>query len=152
MHEIKIKYHDLRLAIERIKDLVSEATLYDKEKMTLKTSINHDIGVEGDDWNDILLSLRNKENLTLDGLNFYDYFYDEGQLSSMAPFIILMLPIRLVTYLITFGWRHEGIREYFSTGWREDKPPLTIGDLVTSKIEGRFVRRADRRFVLDCGK
>ncbi len=152
MQEIRIKYRDLRQTIERIKDLVSETTLYDKEKMTLQTSINHDIGVQGDDWDDILLSLQDKENLTLDGLNFYDYFYDEGQLSSMAPLNFLLLPIRLVTYIITFGWRHVGVGKYFFTGWREDKPPLTIGDLVTSKIEGRFVRRADRTFILDCGK
>jgi hypothetical protein len=152
MREIKIKYRDLRQTIERITDLVSETTLCDRKKINLKTSINHDIGVQGDDWDDILIKLRDQENLTLEGLNFYDYFYDEGQLSSMAPLSLLLLPVRLVTYMLTFAWRQVGIKEYFFYDFGEKKPPLTIGDLVTSKIEGRFVRRQDRTFILDCAK
>src|SRR5260370_6923084 len=150
MQEIKIKYRDLRQTIERIKDLVSETTLYDKKKMTLKTSINHDIGVQGDDWDDILLDLRNKENLTLDGLNFYDYFYDEGQLSSMAPLNLILLPIRLVSYIITFAWRHVGIKKYFFHAWRDNKHPLPIGHLVTSRIRGRFLHPTPLPLLFHC--
>ena len=152
MHEIKIKYTDLRQTVERITHLVSETTLYDRRKITLRTSINHDIGIQGDDWDDILIQLRDKENLTLEGLNFYDYFYDEGQLSSMAPLGLLLLPVRLVTYVLTFAWRQVGIKEYLFWDFGADKPHLTIGDLVTSRIEGRFVRRQDRTFILDSAK
>ena len=152
MQEVKIKYKDIRQTIERITDLVSETTLYERSKITLRTSNNHDIGVQGDDWDDILIQLRDKENLTLEGLNFYDYFYDEGQLSSMVPLGLLLLPVRLVTYVLTFAWRQVGIKEYLFWDFGNDKPPLTIGDLVTSRIEGRFVRRQDRTFILDSAK
>ena len=123
MHEIHITFGELRRISRRIVSLVARVTGY--EHACISTAINQDIGVDGDDWDDVLLALLREENLSLDGMNFYDYFLDEGQI------VWGVLPERI------YKIRYPG-RPY---------PPgqqvLTVADLITSKITGRFMKRTD---------
>ncbi|MDB5013102.1 MAG: hypothetical protein JWQ25_1304 [Daejeonella sp.] len=142
--ELKVSFAELRQITERIIDLVSEVTNYDKSKITLRTSINNTIGVDGDDWDDILLALQQKENLLLDGLNFYEYFQDEGQIA-FGVFNLAFLPIQFLIYILTLRWRFESFKSHFASR-NTPKTDLTIADLVTSKLEGKFVKRESRTF------
>jgi len=141
-----ITFSELRGTTNRIILIVSEVTGYEKEKIGLRTSINDTIGVDGDDWDDILIALQKREGLTLEGLYFYDYFQDESQIA-FGAFDIFTLPIRFLFYLISFAWVREKFKTNFDLGTHL-KSDLTIGDLVTSKIEGRFVKREERTFKL----
>jgi hypothetical protein len=142
--ERTISFSELRQTTNRIIDLISEVTHYDKNEISLKTSINNTIGVDGDDWDEVISALHKKENLVLEGFNFYDYFQDEGQIA-WGPLNIIFLPIYFIMYVTTFKWRQESFRNYFSFN-DGPKPDLTIADLVTSKLEGKFVKRIDRKF------
>jgi hypothetical protein len=145
--ELELTYKELRQTTNRIIQLISDVSGFDKRKINLNTAVNNTIGIQGDDWDDVLTALYNQEQLTLEGLEFYDYFYDESQLSSPFPLNIIMLPLRLISYLIFLGWRHASIKEFFFYGTKT-KPDLTIADLVTSKLHGRFIKRQDCKFRL----
>jgi hypothetical protein len=107
--ELKITFSELRQTTNRIIELVSRVTGYEKEKIDLRTSINNTIGVDGDDWDDILIALHKQEDLTLEGLNFYDYFQDEGQIA-FGSLNVLTLPIRFFFFLISFAWLREVLK------------------------------------------
>jgi hypothetical protein len=148
--EIIIGLPELRDISKRIINLVSEAT-GTQGKISIKTAINNDLGIQGDDWDTILLALYEKEGLRLHGFNFYDYFFDEGQISMGIFGDIISLPIKLTYFLFSFKWLYtKNWNTYFGFTTYKPKPNLTIGDLITSRIEGRFVPRVDRHFKLVC--
>lgn len=81
----------------------------------------------------------------MEGFNFYDYFYDEGQLVEKTFKALILFPLSLIMYVFLLKWTSTKFKNYSfikNTG----KPDLTIGDLITSKIEGKFVKREDRIF------
>jgi hypothetical protein len=143
--EIRTSYSSLRHTADRIIDLVVKMSGVDKEEVSISSAINDDLGVDGDDWTDLQKALQEKEGLSLEGLQFYDYFCDEGQISDPSGFIRGL--ILLVWYLVTFKW----LKIHFDDFYKPLGPPkhqLTIGDLITSKYEGTFVKRSERKFVL----
>ena len=148
--EINSSFTSLRQTVDRIITIVSEVTSYEREKIDLKTSINNDIGVDGDDWDDLLIALKERGGLNLEGLNFYDYFQDEGQIADPSGYIHGF--VSLVRYITSLSWLKISFTDYVNIrGTSEVVDPsknLTIGDLVTSKFEGRFVKRSERKFVV----
>lgn len=142
---IDISYSELRNITNRIIKLVHLTTGHKQDKITISTSINNEIGIEGDDWDYVLIALKEKEGLIMEGFNFYDYFYDEGQLVEKTFKALILFPLSLIMYVFLLKWTSTKFKDYSfikNTG----KPDLTIGDLITSKIEGKFVKREDRIF------
>jgi hypothetical protein len=142
--EISTTYVSLRQTADRIIDLVSRMSGVDKEEISISSAINNDLGVDGDDWTDIQTALQEKEGLSLDGLQFYDYFMDEGQIADPTRFVFGL--IQFIWYLVSFKW----LKMKFDDFYKPLGPPkdvLTIGDLITSKYEGRFIKRKERKFV-----
>lgn len=142
--EITISFSELRNISNRIIDLISDVTSTDRRKLTLKTAINNDLGVDGDDWDDVLYALKEKENIVFDGFNVQEYFHYEGEIP-LLPILLFFIPIRYIFYTLKNGWKNSSWRE-FSEKHFISKKDLTIGDLITSKIEGRFVERKNRSF------
>ncbi len=147
MKEIKIPFSELKDISTNIINIVGKSTGYSKTEISLRTSINYDLGIDGDDWDDILMALHKTQNICLDGFNFYDYFNDETQISNNLIVDSFFLLPRIFLYIFTFQWKYKPFNQ-FATLNGPLKSPLTIGDLVTSTIEGRFVKRNERRFVL----
>lgn len=143
--QIDISFAELRQITYQIINLVSETTGYEKSEISIGTAINNDLGIDGDDWDDVLVALFKKENLRLEGLNFYDYFNDEAQIANSFGLDLLSLLIKILSYLLPF----IGGRVNWDRALRlKAKPDLTIGDLITSKVEGHFVKRTERKFRL----
>jgi hypothetical protein len=117
----------------------------DKHEISISSSINNDLGIDGDDWTDLQEALQKKEGVSLEGLKFYDYFWDEGQIAGSGDIIIST--IMLIWYVISFKWLKMKFSNYYE---RSEQPTdvLTIADIITSKYEGRFVKRSERKFVL----
>jgi acyl carrier protein len=143
--KIQTTYTSLRHTADSIINIVVKMSGVDKEEVSISSAVNDDLGIDGDDWTDLQMALQEKEGLSLEGLKFYDYFMDEGQISDPSGFVIGL--IQFVWYLLTFKW----LKMHFSDFYKPLGPPkekLTIGDLITSKYEGRFVKRSERKFIL----
>lgn len=143
--ETKTSYTSLRQTTYRIIDLVSRKSGVEKEEISIRSAINDDLGVDGDDWTELQIALREKEGVCLDELQFYDYFMDEGQIADPIGFVFGI--IQFVWYVASFKWLKMKFDEFYKP-LGPPKDVLTIGDLITSKYEGRFVKRTERRFVL----
>jgi acyl carrier protein len=145
---IVASFKEIRQTTDRIINIVSVKSGTEKVEIGINTAINDDLGVDGDDWVELAIELQEKEGLNLEGLKFYDYFQDEGQIAD--PTGALRFIVRCILYLVTFSW----LKAKFSDVFKPLGPPkeiLTIGDLITSKFEGKFVKRNDRRFALQTG-
>ncbi|KAA5545635.1 hypothetical protein [Adhaeribacter rhizoryzae] len=145
LKEIKTSFSTLRQTSDRIIKVVSEMSGVEKHEISISSSINIDLGIDGDDWTDLQETLENKEGISLEGLRFYDYFWDEGQIAGSSNFIIPT--IMFIWYLISFKWLNNKFVNYYERPG-QSTDVLTIGDIITSKYEGRFVKRSERKFVL----
>lgn len=143
--EIRTTYTNLRQTADRIIDLVSKMSGVGKEEICISSAINNDLGVDGDDWTDLQKALQEKEGISLEGLHFYEYFMDEGQIADPSGFV--MGVIQLIWYLLSFKWLKMKFANCYKPLWAP-KDNLTIADLITSKYEGRFIKRTERKFVL----
>lgn len=65
---IDISYSELRNITNRIIKLVHLTTGHKQDKITISTSINNEIGIEGDDWDYILIALKEKRRINNGGL------------------------------------------------------------------------------------
>ncbi len=96
-------------------DFVSEFTGVDSAKIDLDTTINEDLGVDGDDGYDFLLAFSKKFNVDMSGVD-KTYFGGEG-----IPPTLLVWPLLLV--LSWFGWKFKLFEDY---------PSLPVSALVRS--------------------
>ncbi len=144
MQEIHISYSGLKSIAQRFIVHVSRETGCIGE-VCISTGINDDLGVDGDDWDPIIQALVHEEGLELDGFGYYDYFSDEGA-SGSNP--VIFFPFTVLGYLAATPRRDWSLKELrrrmFPQGTGKT---LSVADLITSKIEGRFVPRSERRYV-----
>jgi hypothetical protein len=143
--EIRTSYTNLRQTADRIIELVSKMSGVDKGEISISSAINDDLGVDGDDWTDLQMALQEKERMSFEGLQFYDYFMDEGQIADPSGFVIGL--IQFIWYVLSFKWLKMKFDDFY-TPLGPPKHKLTIADLITSKYEGRFIKRMERKFVL----
>lgn len=128
--------------------MISEVTGEPKEKISLRTSINNDLSVQGDDIDLILERLHKDFDCELNGLHFYNYFMDEGEISGMAPIVLILLPIRILGFLTTLPFNKKLAKRILNINPYERHPDLTVADLVTSVIEKKWAPRQTRNFKL----
>ena len=100
--EIKTSYSNLRQTADRIIDLVSRISGVNKDEISISSAINDDLGVDGDDWTDLQIALQEKEGISLEGLQFYDYFMDESQIADPSGFVIGL--IQFIWFILSFKW------------------------------------------------
>lgn len=63
---------------QEIAEYIANFTGYPLEKITLKTRINEDIKIAGDDAAELIKYFAIKHKISLKQFNFDDYFYPEG--------------------------------------------------------------------------
>src|SRR5690348_11086207 len=121
--EIRTSYTNLRQTADRIIDLVSKMSGVNKKEISISSAINDDLGVDGDDWTDLQMALQEKEGISLEGLQFYDYFMDEGQITDPSGFIIGV--IQFIWYMVSCKWLKMSFSEFY-TPLSPPKNKLTI--------------------------
>lgn len=147
MSSIEVTFPELRSVTVRIINIVAESSGVNRNKISIKSSINYDIGIDGDDWDDLLYMLIEKEQINFEGFEASKYFYNEGELSNNIIYFILFVPFIFITFLIDRAWKYTSFKEYFSKRFGDDKKQkLTVGDLVVSKFAGKFVHRNGKQF------
>jgi acyl carrier protein len=147
MNNIISTFTEVRSVTKRIINIVAENSGIDSAEITLRSSINFDLGVDGDDWDDILHDLIKKEKINFEGFEVQKYFNSEAEISNNGIYFLLFLPFIFITFIIDRAWRYTSFKEYFYKRFDADtkKQKLTIADIVVSKFAGQFMRRSDVR-------
>lgn len=129
-------------------EMVSDVTGEPKDKINLRTSINNDLSIHGDDVDLILERLHKDFDCELEGLYFYDYFMDESEISGMAPIVLILLPVRILGFLAIYPFDKKLAKRIWNISPYDRHPDLTVADLVTSVVEKKWAHRQTRRFKL----
>ena len=108
------------------------------EEITLDLPIDYRIAIDGDDVDDLLLAIDSENQIDWTGFNFYDYFMDEGQISSMITRGFFLLPITILVKIV----------QLFFPRLKRNKPSktpknLTVLDLVGTVYNQSWQRRAE---------
>ena len=147
MQEINVTYSEIKEVTNVIRSLVSEVAVIELKKVYSKSSINNDIGIDGDDWDDILIPFIEKYN-DIDGFLFHDYFHDEAQIGNAFALALLLFPIKILLSLLILPVSKYWAKVIIKFSVLKEKPPIFLGDLIATALVGRFVKRSDYRFIL----
>ena len=143
--EIKVSYKELRYTTKQVKDLLVSFWGLDQDDIAIDSSINKEFGIDGDDWALLEIELKEKLGVNLEGLQFDTYFQQETAVAD--PIHLINWLIQMTFYIVLFQWVSTRWSNFYVSS-QPQKAKLTVGDIITSKFEGRFVRRSERRFVL----
>jgi len=160
---MKIKYAELRSITESVIDFVSKEYWWEKDS-TLKTEIETDLGISGDDAWELMQKFSKKYSVDLTNFKFDRYFTPEGAHSSwilwipvyLSSYVIWIIKVVITILIYPFNKRLGGrLTEYSAKSMiikmtdSFDYPKLqsmTIADLVTSAACGEFIKRDSIRF------
>jgi hypothetical protein len=148
MEDINIKLSELKHISNSILSILSEISGVEKEKINFKTSINNDLGIQGGILEEIIITCEEVFKTDFSGLKYSEYFYDDYELSKLKTINFYLIPIRLVLFSATVLFNKKFARKAIRYTLLENKKPLTVGDLITSAVEKRFVQRKERSFRL----
>jgi hypothetical protein len=154
---IKISFKNLKHNYIEIQKFLEEKSC--EKNIFIKSKIANDLDLWGDDNCDLLEDLITKYNLDFSEFNYSEYFESEAELFSpiSALLRILLIPlyfIKLILFLILKPFSKIYSKtiydfDFFIERDQHKKKDLTMGDLITSKIQGEFFLRENVRFVLN---
>ncbi|SDH84332.1 Protein of unknown function [Flavobacterium omnivorum] len=165
---VDLKQHKMKTIIKNsFKDLKQnyiemQQFLEDKsgeKNINNKSKVANDLSLLGDDNYDMLKNFITKYNIDFSDFKYDEHFESEGELfSSASVFLtILLIPlyfIKIILFLIfkPFSKSHsKTINDFnfFIKEHKSNKIDLTMGDLITFKIQGKFSLRENVKFVLN---
>ena len=152
---IKISFKNLKQNYLEVQQFLQkesgEKIIYNKSKVA------NDLSLWGDDNYDMLEKFITKYALDFSNFNYERHFESEGQLfnSGLVLLNILFLPLYVCKFLLhlffkPFSKKYSDKIYSFNFVLKEiksDRIDLTMGDLITSKIQGKFYLREDTKFV-----
>ncbi|PJZ57782.1 DUF1493 family protein [Leptospira barantonii] len=111
------------------------------EVIRLDTSLNYDLGLEGDDVDDLLNDIQKYVSIDWSALNFGTYFYSEGALPFQSLSFILFLPFTLLflsakKLLKWFGL--DASDRWKIRFFRKNKKPFPVGALIAAGYFGKW--------------
>lgn len=153
---IKISFKNLKQNYLEVQQFLQkesgEKNIYNKSKVA------NDLSLWGDDNFDILEKFITKYKVDFSSFNYNDYFESEGELFCFysSIYTILFLPLYILKFILhlffkPFSKKHSdkiNTFNFFLKECKSDKIDLTMGDLITSKIQGKFHLRENVKFVL----
>jgi|688.fasta_scaffold244366_1 hypothetical protein len=78
------KYHNGMTTVEDLTDILAMLRSEPRSRITSDTLLREDLGVNGDDWDEILVAITQRWGETdFTSFNFYDYFREEPQLHAL---------------------------------------------------------------------
>lgn len=148
--DLKQNYIEMQQFLE---DKSGEKNIFNKSKVA------NDLSLWGDDNYDMLEDFITKYNLDFSDFKYDEQFESEGELSisiwSILSVVLLPLFITkgIVSYLLNFLSNKYSYKidkfNFFLKKYKSNKIDLTMGDLITSKIQGKFSLRENVKFVLN---
>lgn len=153
---IKISFKNLKQNYLEVQQFLQkesgEKNIYNKSKVA------NDLSLWGDDNFDILEKFITKYKVDFSSFNYNDYFESEGELFCFysSIYTILFLPLYILKFILHLFFKPFSKKysdkinsfNFFLKECKSDKIDLTMGDLITSKIQGKFHLRENVKFVL----
>lgn len=153
---IKISFKNLKQNYLEVQQFLQkesgEKNIYNKSKVA------NDLSLWGDDNFDILEKFITKYKVDFSSFNYNDYFESEGELFCFysSIYTILFLPLYILKFILHLFFKPFSKKysdkinsfNFFLKECKSDKIDLTMGDLITSKILGKFHLRENVKFVL----
>ena len=146
---IQVNYSKLKSTYLSILEFTETEYWKFDEKTTSNSSINFDLGIDGDDADEFLYKFSQKYNVKFEGFIFHRYFVDEG--GNLGSFLLFPIFITIIVLQLLFSlllpeskFKIQNYIDKFS-----DQSPLTIGDLVASALNGEFIERKNVTFIVE---
>ncbi len=154
---IKISFKNLKQNYLEVQQLLEENS--GEKNIGIKSKIANDLSLVGDDNYYLLDSFITKYNLDFSNFNYAEHFESEGELtmsiwSILSVFFIPLFILKgILSYVINLYSKKYSDKidsfNFFLREYKSDKIDLTMGDLITSKIKGKFLLRENVKFVFD---
>ena len=130
---------------KRVIDIIAEVSGYPIEKINLDTTINIEIGIYGDDWNDLLNAYLKVFDVDFTEFNVNKHIRPEGDpiLQSLIDFLIVT-PIKLMLFALLY-FVNRKLSKKFSKIPDYEEQPLYVGDLVMSTYKGKWTYYNDEQ-------
>ena len=152
---IKISFKNLKQNYVEVQQFLQkesgEKNIYNKSKVA------NDLSLWGDDNYDMLEKFITKYKVDFSNFNYDKHFESEGELLGFysSIFTIFFLPLFILKFILhlffkpfsrKYSDKINGFNFYLKE-CKSDKIDLTMGDLITSKIQGKFLLRENVKFV-----
>ena len=158
MNVINTSYTELADWNRRISMFV--ATNYWGEQIKPSTSITEDLLIDGEDAYELLEAFAAKYNVDFSTFNGKEYIISEGGINPFTLFylalLLLIISFKYLLLVITYLLNSKQFIKinkfdciiYFNSFFQRNLKDLTVGDLITSAILGKFTERKDVKFVI----
>ena len=73
--------------VNRIIEIIAKTSAHDPHSIKLESRLLHDLGVYGDDADDVLLALQNEFQVDLSRFTFVNYFFSEGPVGILPEWL-----------------------------------------------------------------
>jgi hypothetical protein len=151
---IKISFKNLKQNYLEVQQFLEKES--GEKNICIKSKIANDLSLWGDDNYNLLDFFVTKYNLDFSGFNYDKHFESEGQLFGSGTVLlkILLLPFYVFKFILflsskPFSKEFSNKINSFNFYLKEHKSSridLTMGDLITSKIQGKFFLRENVTF------
>ena len=154
---INISFKNLKQNYLEVQQFLEEKS--GEKNICIKSKIANDLSLVGDDNYYLLDSFITKYNLDFSNFNYAEHFESEGELtmsiwSILSVFFIPLFIIKYITsYFLNFFSKKYSDKinsfNFFLKKYKSDRIDLTMGDLITSKIQGKFSLRDNVKFIFN---
>ncbi|WP_165932747.1 DUF1493 family protein [Flavobacterium cellulosilyticum] len=152
---IKISYKNLKQNYLEVQQYLEEKS--GEKNICNKAKIANDLSFFGDDNCILLEDFIIKHKVDFSNFNYKEHFESEGELSMSfwSVLSVLFIPLfiikGLLSYFINFFSNKYSYKlnrfNFFLKEYKSNRKDLTMGDLITSKIQGKFNLREKVKFV-----
>ncbi|MFV5703847.1 DUF1493 family protein [Flavobacterium sp. XS2P12] len=152
---IKISFKNLKQNYLEVQQFLKEQS--GEEYIYNKSKIANDLSLWGDDNYDMLEDFIKKYNLDFSTFNYDEHFESEGELFGSGSVLlrIVLIPLYIIKFILSLIFKPFS-KEYskkvnsfnfFLKKHTSNRIDLTMGDLITSKIQGKFYLKENIKFV-----
>jgi len=154
---IKISFNNLKREYLEVQKFLQKES--GEKNINNKSKVANDLSLWGDDNVDMLEKFITKYEVDFSNFNYEKHFESEGELFDSIGVLlgILFLPLYVFKFLLHLFFKpfsktySDKINDFnfFLNETKSDRIDLTMGDLITSKIQGKFNLRENVKFVFD---
>jgi hypothetical protein len=135
--------NDIQQTYLDILKIISEVRSEPIHTLSLTTSINIDLGVYGDDWDDLILPITKKYPISdFSAFTFLNHMSSEGD--TIIPFMtdLIICISKWILAVVMYPFNSKKSKEIFQykpfKGIRSKNNPLYIADILNSAIKGKW--------------
>jgi hypothetical protein len=115
--------------------------------LSLETSLNNELGLDGDDVDDLLEDINRFINIDWKNLNYKEYFRNEGEIGNILTIGFFLTPIVILAYFLRSFFQVFNIDWNLSRNFifqiRKGKRDFKIKNLIIAGLRGKWIDNDD---------